>query len=148
MSRRTVSRAQLVNTAKPSEMMPAAVTRATSANTEPSEGRSGADKTRPPAWVRTSYFGQPRPLKDSVLALWLLVTEAGNLPPLGTNQTSTRRICEATEAAPTEDWQKPDSKPTPFCSVPGQLTSTCVFGIARQTPVPAVITAAAFCARF
>jgi hypothetical protein len=139
--------AQLASTAKPSERIPAAVTKATTGNKEASRGGLAV---RPDRFLipGTRYFGQPRPLNDRVLALWLFVTELGNLPPLGTNQTSTRRICEAVEAAPTEDWQKPDSKPTPFCSTPGQLTSTCVFGIARQTPVPAVITAAAFWARF
>ena len=65
-----VSAAQLASTAKAREMMPAAVTRTTSGNTQPSTGRSGAAiEPDRPLTLRTSYFGQPRPLKDSVLAL-------------------------------------------------------------------------------
>src|SRR5438046_9915953 len=95
------------------------------------------------------YFGQPKLLTGKEAALSLFVTEAGNCPPAGTNQTSTRRIWPAGEVPPgTEDWQKLDSNGTPNCSSPGALTCTCAWGIERQTPVPAVITAAAVTTRF
>ena len=58
------------------------------------------------------YLGHPRLLTDVELTGCAFVTEAGISPPLGTNQTTTRRI-SADALPPTEDPQKLGSKLTP-----------------------------------